>query len=210
MPLSPLDLAQPAQWFQDERIAALADDRELCTRVLTSPLVRAQAVDDKPLAHGCGWSTAVRLEWAAGAEVQAEPLSCPMAAGMTLWLVHVVQPAAERLLGKRVKALKTFGSYSCRGMVGNARIDRLKALGLPVPLSEHARANALDVAVFELADSGSVSVLKDWHGGGAKAEFLRAVHDGACGIFRVVLGPDANAAHANHFHLDRGRWHACR
>jgi hypothetical protein len=34
------------------------------------------------------------------------------------------------------------------------------------------------------------------------ALFLRAVHDQACNFFGTVLGPDANAAHANHFHLD--------
>ena len=32
--------------------------------------------------------------------------------------------------------------------------------------------------------------------------FLRAVHDGACAVFGTVLGPDANEAHRDHFHLD--------
>jgi hypothetical protein len=32
--------------------------------------------------------------------------------------------------------------------------------------------------------------------------FLHQVHDDACGIFGTVLGPDANAAHRDHFHLD--------
>jgi hypothetical protein len=35
-----------------------------------------------------------------------------------------------------------------------------------------------------------------------KAEFLTAVHDDACKEFGTVLGPEANAAHKNHFHLD--------
>ncbi len=34
------------------------------------------------------------------------------------------------------------------------------------------------------------------------AHFLRAVHRSACRIFGTVLGPEANAAHNNHFHLD--------
>jgi hypothetical protein len=34
------------------------------------------------------------------------------------------------------------------------------------------------------------------------AEFVRNVHDDACSIFGTVLGPEANAAHKNHFHLD--------
>ncbi len=36
----------------------------------------------------------------------------------------------------------------------------------------------------------------------AKSEFVRTVHDDACKIFGTVLGPEANDAHKNHFHLD--------
>jgi hypothetical protein len=35
-----------------------------------------------------------------------------------------------------------------------------------------------------------------------KAAFLRRIHDGACGIFGTVLGPEANDAHRDHFHFD--------
>ena len=35
-----------------------------------------------------------------------------------------------------------------------------------------------------------------------KAAFLRGVHKAACAIFATVLGPEANKAHKNHFHLD--------
>ena len=33
-------------------------------------------------------------------------------------------------------------------------------------------------------------------------EFLRAAHRSACKLFNTVLGPEANNAHQNHFHLD--------
>jgi hypothetical protein len=36
----------------------------------------------------------------------------------------------------------------------------------------------------------------------ANAQFLRAAHRSACGIFGTVLGPEANKAHRNHFHVD--------
>jgi hypothetical protein len=36
----------------------------------------------------------------------------------------------------------------------------------------------------------------------ATSEFLHVAHDEACEIFGTVLGPDANAAHHDHFHLD--------
>jgi hypothetical protein len=35
-----------------------------------------------------------------------------------------------------------------------------------------------------------------------KAGFLHAVHKAACTTFATVLGPEANRAHKNHFHLD--------
>jgi hypothetical protein len=39
----------------------------------------------------------------------------------------------------------------------------------------------------------------------AKAAFLRAIHKAACTIFSTVLGPEANRAHKNHFHLDMAK-----
>jgi hypothetical protein len=38
-----------------------------------------------------------------------------------------------------------------------------------------------------------------------KAAFLRAIHKAACTIFSTVLGPEANKAHKNHFHLDMAK-----
>jgi hypothetical protein len=35
-----------------------------------------------------------------------------------------------------------------------------------------------------------------------KRDFVRKVHDDACNIFGTVLGPEANEAHKDHFHLD--------
>jgi hypothetical protein len=35
-----------------------------------------------------------------------------------------------------------------------------------------------------------------------KGAFLRAIHRAACRTFTTVLGPEANAAHKNHFHVD--------
>jgi hypothetical protein len=37
---------------------------------------------------------------------------------------------------------------------------------------------------------------------------VRNVHDAACKIFGTALGPEANAAHKNHFHLDMKARHA--
>jgi hypothetical protein len=132
-------------------------------------------------------------------------LSCPAAAALALWEWHVVQPAAQRHLGQRVVAVEHIGTYRCRRVNGRAEGD----------WSEHATANAIDVAAFRLADGRRVSVLTGWPGGGAEAAFLREVRDGACRLFATVLSPDYNAAHRDHLHLDQAArgargWRGCR
>ena len=37
---------------------------------------------------------------------------------------------------------------------------------------------------------------------GNKVDFLHGAHRAACRIFGTVLGPEANRAHKNHFHID--------
>ena len=40
---------------------------------------------------------------------------------------------------------------------------------------------------------------------GAAGQFLREIHEAACGTFGTVLGPEANEAHRDHFHLDMAK-----
>ncbi|RYF37384.1 MAG: extensin, partial [Comamonadaceae bacterium] len=60
------------------------------------------------------------------------------------------------------------------------------------------------------ADGRRIGVLRDWSRPGPEADFLRKVHAGACRFFDGVLGPEYNAAHRDHLHLDGGAWRACR
>ena len=75
---------------------------------------------------------------------------------------------------------------------------------------QHATANAIDMAGLTLADGRELRLARDWGGVGPEAAFLRAARDGACRWFGAVLGPDHDAAHADHLHLDMGPWRACR
>jgi hypothetical protein len=93
-----------------------------------------------------------------------------------------------------------FGSYACRNVNNSASGRR----------SQHARANALDVAGFVLEDGREISVVKDWGDGGARGTFLSEARSAACSRFASVLGPDYTAAHANHFHIDMGGFGLCR
>ena len=72
-------------------------------------------------------------------------------------------------------------------------------------LSEHGHANAIDVSGFVLADGRTVQVKTGWWGALAERTFLRDVHRGSCNLFSTVLGPNYDANHRDHFHLDLAR-----
>ena len=74
----------------------------------------------------------------------------------------------------------------------------------------HATADAIDVSGVVLAGGPRASVASTWSAGGADAQFVRELHDGACPFFDGVLGPEYNAAHRDHYHLDRGSFRFCR
>lgn len=77
------------------------------------------------------------------------------------------------------------------------------------PPSRHARAQAIDIAGFRLADGGCVEIGKGWNDAGAAGRFLRRAHDRGCTVTGMLPGPDCNAAHRMHFHIEAG-WGHCR
>lgn len=195
LPWTDLDLAQPVGLFTGRKLAALTGDGAQCRALLDQAGVDYVAVQPGG-ADQCRYADAVRLR-ADGDAIALTPAavapSCPVVAALKLWEWQVVQPTAQRIYGAPVRSIRHFGSYSCRRIYGRSQGD----------YSEHATADAIDVAAFVLKDGRQVSVLNDWKGKGKDAEFLRAVRDGACGLFSTVLSPDYNAAHRDHFHLDQ-------
>jgi len=122
-----------------------------------------------------------------------EPVvTCQLAGSLQHWINQVVQPAAVSHLRSRIVSLTNLSDYSCRMRYNNPSQK----------VSEHAIANAVDIGEFVTADGGHISVLDGWHSADERGAFLHAVHEGACEIFGTTLGPEANSAHANHFHLD--------
>jgi len=106
--------------------------------------------------------------------------------------------AANDILGRQVAEIITYGTYSCRNVAGTSS------------RSQHATANAIDIAGFRLKDGRVVNVQDHWGERSDEGRFLRKVHRGACRLFSVTLGPDYNAAHADHFHFDMGSGDTCK
>lgn len=207
MPWTPLDLGEQPGLFTGRKLAGLRDDPAKCRALLTRAGVRFERV--APLSEGlsCGYTAALRPAPGGSRRVALFPrepvLTCPVVAAAAMWEWSVVQPAARKYLGTGVVGIEHLGSYNCRPIAGTKH------------WSEHATANALDIAAFRFADGRRLSILADWRGNGPEATFLRRVRTGACPLFATVLSPDYNAAHRDHLHLDqaaRGEWgwRACR
>ncbi len=146
----------------------------------------------------CGSERPFEMSAAAGGRVAMVPpamLRCPMIPQVERWVTEVVDRAARFHFGQPVVEMKVAASYSCRPMnhVNGAR------------LSEHGYANALDISVFTLASGERVTVKGGWRGTEREQAFLRDVHDGACKHFTTVLGPNYDANHHDHFHMDLAR-----
>jgi hypothetical protein len=123
-------------------------------------------------------------------------LGCMMTNAMERWVRESVQPAAQARFGMPVTEVLTMGTYACR-----SRNNRHGA-----KLSEHAFANAFDVAGFRLADGRTIRVKKDWRRGDpASQAFLREALISACDYFTTVLGPGSDRQHEDHIHIDLAR-----
>ncbi len=183
----------PANWSAAEIEAALAD----CGKLLSGREVLYDRL--APIKDGvCGTPAPIRLK---SFGLPGEPavslspapvVSCKLAGALHRWFEVSVQPNAKTHLHASVVGIATLSAYNCR--------PRYDDPGQRI--SQHAFANALDVSEFITAKGEHVSVLDGWSAGDDRGAFLRAIHDGACQIFGTTLGPEANEAHKNHFHLD--------
>ena len=194
-PWAPLDLRDPPGWATRAKFGQLKDDVAECRAVLARSEVAFTALPATG-EGACALTDRTRLgDFPLAPDTPA--VTCPVAAALEIWRRDSVVPAARTILGSEVVRIEHLGAFSCRRMYG----------GADGPWSEHATANAIDIAGFVLKDGRRISVLKDWKESDAKAAFLRAVRTGACDSFATVLSPDYNAAHADHFHLDQdARW----
>lgn len=199
-PWARLDLDAAPGLFTARQLRTLTDDPIACLAVLKAARIEVAPIADRPIVEGCGFADALRYRGEKARFREPVVLTCAMAAGLVLFERQVLQPAAEALLGSRVTRIEDFGTYNCRN-IGREESRRR---------SEHAKANAIDLAGFLLADGRHITVVGDWGRRSAEGRFLARLRDGACGVFKVVLGPDFNAAHRDHFHVDMGPFDACR
>jgi hypothetical protein len=198
MPWTPLSLYAPIGPFTTRKIDRLADDTPLCHRILEEAAIGFSPLPPVNTSRDCGYDNGVTLTQDQPQAIAYRPAAkttCPMAVSLVLWEKQIVRAAALRHFDTPVEAITTFGSYSCR------RINHAETGNF----SEHAGANAIDIAAFRLSDGRTVSVAGHWNANDEKSRFLEEVRDGACELFATTLSPDYNAAHSDHLHFDQAR-----
>lgn len=186
--------------FVHIQMQALRHDPKACRAALDHASdLSYTPVDDAVTGSGCGYNNVVRDTHMPIGFNDTPVATCALSAAL-YWWEGDLQTIAELELHTRIKRIDQVGTYSCRNVDSAAFGAR----------SEHATANAIDISGFETNDGRTITVAKDWRKHTAEGAFLHAAHDAACGVFGEVLGPDYNALHATHFHLDEAAWVMCR
>nr|WP_225645588.1 extensin family protein [Bradyrhizobium australafricanum] len=196
-PAAPAEAARPSETAKPADVAKPAEPAapqlSACRQALTEEIAIAPSIPDIHGAGGCGGEDLVRLEAIVLADkrkVAVKPaaiLRCKMAAAVADWVRTDIAPLAQNL-GGGISNLDNFDSFECRG--------RNRVAG--AQLSEHGRANALDVRALGLANGKSISLTDR----SVPRTLRETVLHSVCARFSTVLGPGSDWYHEDHIHLD--------
>jgi hypothetical protein len=183
----------PAETDKPAEQAAPAPQPSACRLALSDAIAIAPSIPDIKGPGDCGGEDLVRLEAVVLPDkrrVSVKPaaiLRCTMASAIADWIRTDVGPLATNL-GSAISDLDNFDSFDCRGRNGVVGAQ----------LSEHGRANALDVRGLKLANGQSISLTDRT----VSRELRESVLHSACARFSTVLGPGSDWYHEEHIHLD--------
>jgi hypothetical protein len=176
-----------------EQAAPAPPPPSACRLALTDAIAIAPSIPSINGPGSCGGEDLVRLEAVIlpdRKQVAVKPaaiLRCTMAAALADWVRTDMAPFAQNL-GTTLAELDNFDSFECRG---RNRVSSAK-------MSEHGRANALDIRALKFANGQSLSLTDR----GVAREQREAVLHSACARFTTVLGPGSDWYHEDHIHLD--------
>jgi hypothetical protein len=185
---APAETDKPA-----EQAASAPPAPSACRMALSEEIAIAPSIPDIHGPGGCGGEDLVRLEAVVLPDkhrVSVKPpaiLRCAMASAIADWIRADMEPLAASL-GSVISDLDNFDSFDCRGRNGVAGAQ----------MSEHGRANALDVRALKLANGQSISLTDRT----ASRELRESVLHSVCARFSTVLGPGSDWYHEDHIHLD--------
>ena len=164
-----------------------------CRLRLTAELAVAQSAPPVVARGECGIEDGVRLEAVFLRDKTRVALTppaivrCTFAEAIVQWVREDLAPAV-RNLGAPLRSLDNYAAYDCRG--------RNRIVG--AKLSEHGKANAIDVRSVKLAN-GTVVGLTDPQVG---KDLRLGLRKSTCARFTTVLGPGSDGYHEDHVHVD--------
>ena len=190
----------------------VATARQACERTLAGLDIIWRP--DEPIGREGGCGTAAPIAISEVAQIRVDPpatVNCDFARALHDWFANDLKPAARKQLRREIVAVRNASSYACR-LRNNAKRGKM---------SEHGRANALDISGFVFAKKGEVAVASGAGGFlqavgfSGQGGFLKSARKSACKYFNTVLGPGADRHHGDHFHVDLmklrpGRFKMCR
>jgi hypothetical protein len=147
--------SQPAPLGKGWPTADVMIAKARCATLLKD--VAAIYIPMEPMREGdCGTPAPVQL-LAVGKNPQVvisppAVVTCDLVVALHSWLQKDIQPSARKLLGSPIVKIENMSSYSCRNAYGRAKTR----------LSEHGRANALDIRGFVTASGQGPELLADW------------------------------------------------
>lgn len=192
---------------QDDEVAAdkAPPQPSACRLALTDEIAVAPTLPPITGPGACGGDDIVRLEAVVLPDKRRVPLKpaatlrCPMATAIAEWVRKDVATIATGA-GTSVVELDNFDSFDCRG--------RNRVLGAKI--SEHGKANAIDVRGVKFADGQFLSFTDRGASREVREKFLHSL----CARFTTVLGPGSDGYHEDHVHLDlaerRGGYRICQ
>ncbi len=145
-------VAPPPDIWTEEQIAKA---QKQCRAILRK--VHAKLVPADPIKKGpCGDAAPYRLASLGKKHPvvfsPAPVLNCRMIQALDTWLRKGLQPLARKHLGSPITRVSVMSSYSCRNAYGRKKTR----------LSEHGKANALDIGGFRTRGGVSTRLLADW------------------------------------------------
>ena len=201
LPTTPVKFPK-AGFFSGWSSRVISDERQECMKRLAGLDITYEPLAPFGKEGGCGAAAAIKATHVAGVAIQPPgEFTCDMAEALHGWIANSVLPATRQNLKKKLVKINNASAYVCRRRNNSSNGK----------LSEHAKANALDIATLGFDDGSTISIKGDWSGlrqlvgMSAQGTFLRQIRRDACIRFTTVLGPGSDAYHGDHFHIDVSR-----
>ncbi|KIT15459.1 extensin family protein [Jannaschia aquimarina] len=195
-PGTPLDVSLTETWLTPIKLRMALSSPGRCLAALSTGATYEEL---PPLEDGarCGIANRVAVTGIGGIPIPEVETSCPVALRLAMWARHDLRAVAEETFGSPLEEVRHQGSYNCRTIRGGNR------------MSYHATARAIDIRAVVIGGR-EIPLLGNWDGDTPESRFWRQAHARSCGRFALVLGPDFDANHADHLHLQSAGWGLCR